>query len=1742
MNVSLADRRTVEEQLRSYYFGIEPLTGHANARQWADQIATWLRAKGQAGSTMLGHYKEPFRRDYETASDDLKKVIRPEGERAGDNEPRGLQIDPAYVPAGSDTSTFFPRGVAWTAVPSSATAQPEAPAPAARATRASGNRDPAPHLDDTVSEGGTPTQRRASPTQYTITPTSTRPPALPESQRFLTELDRRTWREWAKWENMTRAAILSTVHGSLATVLNRCWDSHEMYKHIMAEYFKPTAELYQTILSQFSNLRLDYPCSAAGMLGYLNDFLAIVKDAEECQFTLSEEEKIGRLLGGMNPNHYATFSNLTILLADVNDAPLDFDRHVAIFRKMISRQATGEAMDSHPMYYSYTASPAPRQTSYTDARFGQNTLYQQAPPQQASTSPYQTFTPRFRPTTHAQMQNPTQPQQHPQYQTTNQYPAWSGPLREAIANLFCTWCERTGHTWQECRQRLQGRPSKRMTVRGGQLEMQKYLERQAMQGTRPSYQPYQRPPARPQPGNNRAGPINTSVQAPTANIAEQAPLNFGTPHLDDSVDPEMDAQTSGPSHDISFQETVNFVDDAYDNYDLPYTEQDFRKGAVMNVTYDGAASTPAVTDASDWQRTAQQSIVHNRAAVPVEYVLDSGASSHIVRDPCLLTNIRPVRPIHFTSAALNHSFSSGRVGTLTIRFNPYTVALIHDVYLCTGISRNLLSAKKLIDNKWVVLLNDDQVVFRGVKVAIGWPSNIAVIRMHTQRNEPHLVLATKAHYGNPIIDSSPRKSPLHSIHERLAHTSRTALLRLAKEGKISLSHKMATEDAFRVTDCYSCVAGTLHRLPSKGEGPRALSQQADTLQCDFAGPFTESESGHFTQALFMKTDFTNIGFAFPCKQKNQDTMVRYLGFVIRHLRLRGVTIALVCADNAFDVPAVKQVCHGQGVAMRFSPPYEHNVTGQIERFIGVVKSRARAVMLATPFPSKFWDYAINYVVDVINMTSQSGIPDMSPWEIWSGRKPHLDKIRQFGQFVLAHISLDTGRRAKNDLDQPVNQLGRHLGFDRESSGYKVRLEVNGHVITTAQVRTGPPYPLSTPLRPTTFTPDTHPRGVPVLRNDGDDPLALEPTGPIIPPLLRKHLQHTATGHSPAASTAAAPGGSTSADPPAEQQAPTTATAQPGASPQQSHALHFAPGRPPDDTHNCGDHPLNFTPSVQHAEDTSDSHFALAAIGQHIATQVPTPGAPRNYRQAMKTPEAHLWQQAYDSEIAQLRARGTWRECVAPPGVPLIPSVTVAKEKKDKDGNVIGRKMRICAMGSRQVQGRDYLESYASVCDASIMRGMIAFAAHNDMELEHADAIAAFLNPDLDKPVYMRFPSGYVPLDPQSNCLKLLKGLYGLPQSGNLWQEMATNALVSLRFQPIPQSDCLFQRDTGTPEHIRVALYVDDMLGAGKTHDLLDNFWDKLNEKFAITKLGPVQHLLGMTIERDRFSRTIFITQMPYVKEILQRFPSFNRTVGKHTPLPASADLYASSAAITDAKRLTEYKAVVGSLQWAAIISRPDIAFTAAWLGRYGSKPTELHMELAYHCLSYLHHTCDWGFVLGGTSDITVLRAFSDASYACDRKDTRQSTTGSIIMLGDSLVDGKSKRQRCVTKSTGEAEYVAGSDTAANVAFWIQLMDAFGQPARRPASLYIDNASAVCMATNGKISRATRHIDVAYHFVKQFVRQGQLRVERVGTKDQVADILTKPLSPQLHDAHCRRLRIGPWRDYSTTAPTPSNPTT
>jgi hypothetical protein len=146
-----------------------------------------------------------------------------------------------------------------------------------------------------------------------------------------------------------------------------------------------------------------------------------------------------------------------------------------------------------------------------------------------------------------------------------------------------------------------------------------------------------------------------------------------------------------------------------------------------------------------------------------------------------------------------------------------------------------------------------------------------------------------------------------------------------------------------------------------------------------------------------------------------------------------------------------------------------------------------------------------------------------------------------------------------------------------------------------------------------------------------------------------------------------------------------------------------------------------------------------------------------------------------------------------------------------------------------------------------------------------------------------------------------------------------------------------------------------------------------------------------------------------------------------------------------------------------------------------------------------------------------LKGFVDSDFAgCE--DSRRSTTGWVFTLAGGPISWNSQRQKTVATSTLDAEYVAGAE-AAKEAIWIRN---FINDLRIPGiyvksvPLYIDCNSALKLTRNPEFHSKSKHIDVKYHFIREKVEEGAINTERVGTKDNLADVLTKALPRDAHE--------------------------
>lgn len=224
-----------------------------------------------------------------------------------------------------------------------------------------------------------------------------------------------------------------------------------------------------------------------------------------------------------------------------------------------------------------------------------------------------------------------------------------------------------------------------------------------------------------------------------------------------------------------------------------------------------------------------------------------------------------------------------------------------------------------------------------------------------------------------------------------------------------------------------------------------------------------------------------------------------------------------------------------------------------------------------------------------------------------------------------------------------------------------------------------------------------------------------------------------------------------------------------------------------------------------------------------------------------------------------------------------------------------------------------------------------------------------------------------------------------------------------------------------------------------------------------------------------------------------------------TPMASSTALSATDGHDFSDPKL--YRSIVGSLQYLSF-TRPDISFAVNKVCQFMHSPRDTHWSAVKRILRYLKNTLHHGLLIRKSSS-PRLRAFSDADWAgCP--DDRKSTGGYCIFFGDNLISWSSKKQLTIARSTTEAEFKALALTTCEV-IWIQhLLQELGVYLASPPTLYCDNVGASYLATNPIVHSRVKHLELDYYFVRDRVNAKTLNISIVSSKDQLADILTKPL--------------------------------
>ncbi|KAF5802908.1 putative RNA-directed DNA polymerase [Helianthus annuus] len=325
----------------------------------------------------------------------------------------------------------------------------------------------------------------------------------------------------------------------------------------------------------------------------------------------------------------------------------------------------------------------------------------------------------------------------------------------------------------------------------------------------------------------------------------------------------------------------------------------------------------------------------------------------------------------------------------------------------------------------------------------------------------------------------------------------------------------------------------------------------------------------------------------------------------------------------------------------------------------------------------------------------------------------------------------------------------------------------------------------------------------------------------------------------------------------------------------------------------------------------------------------------------------------------------------------------------------------------------------------------------------------------------------------------------------------------------------------------LVLYVDDILLASNSLDMLHESKRLLSHNFDMKDLGDASYVIGIEIHRDRHKGILGLSQKTYIDRVLTRY---NMQQCKPSVAPVvKGDVFGSFQCPTtevEKEQMSQipYASVVGSLMYAQVCTRPDIAYIAGMLGRYQTNPGLDHWKAAKKVLRYLQGTKDYKLTYRRSDHLEVV-GYSDSDFAkC--KDDKKSTSGYIFMLAGGPISWKSHKQQLTTTSTMMAEYIAVYNATChgmllrNLITGLKIVNSIS----RPLKLYCDNSAAVSFSNSNSSTGAGLYLDTKYLFVRERVEENNLCIEYISTKDMLADPMTKGLPPKVFEEHVSNMGL------------------
>jgi Reverse transcriptase (RNA-dependent DNA polymerase) len=390
-------------------------------------------------------------------------------------------------------------------------------------------------------------------------------------------------------------------------------------------------------------------------------------------------------------------------------------------------------------------------------------------------------------------------------------------------------------------------------------------------------------------------------------------------------------------------------------------------------------------------------------------------------------------------------------------------------------------------------------------------------------------------------------------------------------------------------------------------------------------------------------------------------------------------------------------------------------------------------------------------------------------------------------------------------------------------------------------------------------------------------------------------------------------------------------------------------------------------------------------------------------------------------------------------------------------------------------------------------------------------------------LYMKIPKGFTieGVTSKTHALKILKNLYGQKQAGRVWNQHLHENILKLGWKQSTADDCVYYK-----KNVIFCVYVEDGILFSKFDEEIQECIAELQDTFNISIEGDVSDYVGVNIERQK-DGTIHMTQPQLINSILKELNFLETTKPAKTPAFSSTTLSAGKDK-EEHKADWHYRRIIGKLNFLEKSCRPEIACAVHQAARFSTDPRTNHTDAVKRIVRYLKGDPDKGLIYKPNEHSFVVYADADfcglwdKTIAGEDPTTAKSRTGYLVTYAGCPIIWASQLQPEIAQSVTESEYIALSQCLRQTIPLMRLVEEIKEKFDLPmetipevrCKLFEDNSGAVELSNVPKMRPRTKHINTKYHHFRSYVAKGLIKVLKIGTEDQLADILTKNLREDL----------------------------